>query len=717
MNLTRALDVALPEIPAHRLSERYPRLDPAATFREHTEDGKPMVRIYVPTVGLMYRFPSQNWRLAQLFDGKRSYEEIAKLYSQETGVEYDPQEIREFAAELEASNFWYKTPQEKNILLMQQSAEERRKKLHKRSRWGDLSVIFFPAFNPDRFLTWFYNRTKFIYTTWFTVLTAVAFAITAAISVSHWSEIGRDTVQFYNFKEKSAGEFFYFYVLFMVIVAIHEFAHAHACKHFGGRVPAMGFALVYLTPAFYTDTTEGAVLGSRQQRLIIALAGIWSELMVCSIATPIWWGTAPDTLVHDGAYFMMMLTGIMSLIVNWNPLMKLDGYQMLCEVLGIEELKEDSTAYVSGWVKKHFWRLPVEVPYVPKRRRMGFAIYALLSGAYSYMVLYIVARFAGNIVRNFSQEWGFLPEIGVAFVIFRSRIRLLVNFMKFMYLDKKDRIITWFSPSRSLAVAAAVLALIALPIRHESVSGKFLLEPTRMALVRARIPGTVTQLDVQEGEHVVAGQSLATLTNLPLKSDFENAQTRLLLASKRANAASLKYADLGSALKEREQLATQFQQFSEMESALRIVSPISGTVVTPKVRDMLGSYLNKGTAILEVADFSTVTARIYISEYDLYKVKASATARLHVQGIAKVWPAEVRSIAAEPSEMDPQLAEEIKLKGMNPPHFYLVTLVIDNPESVLRPGMTGVARVYGSRRSLMALGWEVLTNFFGRKVW
>ena len=49
MNLTRVLNNALPDIPARTLSERPPRLDPGATFREHIEDGKPMVRIYVPS--------------------------------------------------------------------------------------------------------------------------------------------------------------------------------------------------------------------------------------------------------------------------------------------------------------------------------------------------------------------------------------------------------------------------------------------------------------------------------------------------------------------------------------------------------------------------------------------------------------------------------------------------------------------------------------------
>jgi len=72
-------------------------------------------------------------------------------------------------------------------------------------------------------------------------------------------------------------------------------------------------------------------------------------------------------------------------------------------------------------VKKHIWGLPVEVPYVPKRRRLGFAIYALLSGAYSYTGVVYRCPFRQEIsFRNFSPEWGFIPEIGVALLIFRS---------------------------------------------------------------------------------------------------------------------------------------------------------------------------------------------------------------------------------------------------------------------------------------------------------
>ncbi len=717
MNLTRVLNNALPDIPARVLSERPPRLDPGATFREHIEDGKPMVRIYLPSDLAMYVFPRAYWRLAQLFDGKRSYEDIAELYSQESGEEYDVEEVRKFADNMEANGFWYKTPQEKNVLLMSQCKEERLKRLKSSSRWADLSEITFPAFNPDRFLTWLYAHTKFIYTPWFTVITIIAFTISAAITIAHWTEIGRDTIEFYNFSNKTWFDVFLLYSIGMLVVAVHEFAHAHACKHCGGRVPAMGFALVYLAPAFYTDTTEGAVLGTRSQRFVIYLAGVWSELMLYSIATPIWWGTPPDTLVHDGAYFIMLLTGIMSLVLNWNPLMKLDGYFMLGEILRSQDLKENSTAYVSAWVKRHIWGLPIEVPYVPPRRRFGFLIYAVMSGAYSYLVLYVIARFAGNFVRNFSPEWGFIPELGVAFLIFRSRIRSLVNFMKFVYLDKKDRIAEWFTANRSAAVVLATLFLLGLPIRRDSVSGRFLLEPGETAVVRAHVAGQVQELSAKEGQFVESGQVLAQLRNLPLESEFEDARARLSIAAERAKAAALRYADYGLALKHRDDLEAEFRQKSEISNALQLTSPISGTVLTPKVQDLLGAYLPAGTEVLQVADLSVMRAQIYVSEYDLHKIQSGAEVRLQVQGHVKTWKAQGVSMAERPTEMDPRLSAAAAYKGMNPPHFYLADISVRNPDRVLKPGMTGFARIYGQRRSLAWIGWESLSDFWGRKLW
>src|ERR1700758_2808396 len=190
MNLTRVLNVALPEMPARSLADRSPRMPPDVVSKEHIEDGEPIVRVVVADQDLMYRFTPANWALMQLFDGQRSYEEIAETYSVQTGREYTAEEIHEFADSLEALKFWYKTPQEKNVQLMQKSAEERRKLLNSRkSKFGDLSEIAFPAVNPDKFLTLVYKHTSFVYTWWFSIATVILFSFAAVISVIHWDEI------------------------------------------------------------------------------------------------------------------------------------------------------------------------------------------------------------------------------------------------------------------------------------------------------------------------------------------------------------------------------------------------------------------------------------------------------------------------------------------------------------------------------------------------
>ena len=717
MNITQALNVALPEMPAKLMSQRYPRLHPEVAFKEHLEEGERLVKVVVPGVEAMYTFPSANWQLIQLFDGVRSYEEIADLYSQQTGGAYSAETVQEFAADLDAMNFWYKTAQEQNIKLMQKSAEERRKLLRMKNSWGDMSAIKFPAVNPDHFLAWLYQRLSFIYTPWFTVLTLVAFGFTTWIFITHWSEIGRDTLHFYNFTNKTWFDVAVFWIVGAALLCVHEVAHGFTCKHLGARVPAMGFLLMYLTPAFYTDTTEGDAMGNQFQRLMIAVSGVWSELIICAVATPIWWGTPPGTAVHDLAYLIILFTGIAVILVNWNPLMKLDGYAILCEILGIPDLKEASTLYLSSWVKKNIWRLPVEVPYVPRRRRPGFVIYAVLSGLYSYSLLYVFASFIGNIFRNFTHEWAFIPELGTAYLIFQGRIRTLINFMKFVYLDKKDHIRRWFTQQRRVVAAVSAALLLLLPIWHESAQGRFVLEPGHRAVLRAMVPGIVMEVNAEEGQPVASGAPLFRLRNLQLESKLARSAADYDVAAARKTSAALLYGDFGVAQQEQEALAKQTSSFHSQAAELEVDSPMAGVVLSPRVRDLLGAYVPAGTELAEVGDLKHLRARIYISEYDMNRFGANAPALLHVDGTFEKLDAESVTIAPVSSEIAPNLMDLSQFAGMRAPNFYVVEMVVANPDGRLAPGMIGTARVYGRRRNLAGFAWQAVADFVSRKVW
>jgi putative peptide zinc metalloprotease protein len=145
----------------------------------------------------------------------------------------------------------------------------------------------------------------------------------------------------------------------------------------------MGFSLMYFAPSFFCDATQVLITGGKRARIATDIAGIWLDLVVCFFATVVWWATPTGMPAHDWAYKFMMVTGIGVSLLNLNPLIKLDGYLIFCELVAEPSLKETSTAYLMAWIRKHIFRFPTEVPYVPRRKRPFYIAYAILSGMYS----------------------------------------------------------------------------------------------------------------------------------------------------------------------------------------------------------------------------------------------------------------------------------------------------------------------------------------------
>jgi len=716
MNLTEVLNSALPEIPALKRDFR-PKVQPTLIHREHIEGGRRMVNCLVPEKGFIYRWTPEQFGMVTLFDGTRTVEEVSEVYFQQYGERVPPDALREIVAMLDEQGFWYKTPLEANIALKERLAEERQKRAKRKSKYGDVADLRLWYWNPDNYLSWIYPRLKFIYSRWFSIVSLAAFAFMVYIFVDRWSEIGQDTLHFYNLREKTFPDIVVFYLLVTFVLFIHESAHGLTCKHYGGHVYKMGFNLIYLTPAFYTEAQQIFVYGGKWERLSTVFWGVWSELLLCAIVTPIWWGTPAGSWAHNLSYMLMLITGVGVVFFNWNPLIKLDGYYLLTEGFALANLKEDSTAYLSNWLKKHIWRLPVEVPFVPKRRRPGYVIYAVASGMYSYTLLLLASRLVGNVASVFSPDWGFLVGIAIGLRIFRSRILKLVQFMKTLYLDKKERVRNWFrGPRLAITAFAAVLILFA-PIWRDTVDGHFVLEPAARAVVRAAVPGTVYAVYTDEGQHVAAGATLARLRNLKLEAQAAKAFADFRLASARATAAQMRYADFGAADQERQRLAAKSRSLSEQVSELSVVSPISGTVLTPRFRDRLDSSVTAGTELVEVGDLSRMRSRIYLAEFEVRKAKVGAPVRLLPDSSRHVIQGTVASIAPASAQIESGLVEESKYKGIRPPNFYVAELQVENPGEELKSGVSGMAKIFIERRSLAGMIWEPVLDFLRRKIW
>jgi HlyD family secretion protein len=140
-------------------------------------------------------------------------------------------------------------------------------------------------------------------------------------------------------------------------------------------------------------------------------------------------------------------------------------------------------------------------------------------------------------------------------------------------------------------------------------------------------------------------------------------------------------------------------------------------VLTPRLSDKLGAAVPKGAELAEIGDLAQLRARIYVSEFDMYKFHADSPARLQVDGMLSKQNARTVRIAPLSSDIAPGLLDLSKYKGQSPPKFYVFDLLVENPARTMRPGMAGTARVYGARRSLASLAGRTIWEFLGRKIW
>ena len=532
--------------------------------------------------------------------------------------------------------------------------------------------------HADDYLTKLLPYCEFIYTTWFTLLTLAMFAVMVWMWADKIGEIWSDSFGFYNFTTKGTSDLIEFWFLFGAMAFFHETAHGLTCKHFGARVESMQFLLMYFAPTFMCDCTQVWIVGDKKARISTIIAGIWGDLMICVVATFIWWGTATGMWIHDFSYKVMMITGIGVTILNLNPLIKLDGYYLLSELINETGLKERSTVFVSSWVRKHIFRLPAEVEYVPRHRRVLFIVYSALSGTYSYLLIGVFVIFVYHVLLSYTPDWAWLPTLLLGLQLFKSRIVMLERFMKTVYLDKKERVLGWFTPGRTAVLAVVVLALLFAPVWPEFVNAPFALEPVRRTLIRSQVPGTVTEVLGDEGQPVTAGEPLLRMRNLELASAAAEAGADLRNASARATQASINYQNFGAAERDRQQSTVRQRSAIEDTRRLELTSPISGTITTPRLHDLVGTYLKTGTEVAEVADLSVMTARIYIPEFSMRDVRLGAPVRLHAESQFRPWSGTLAALAPASSFIEPGLIEKAQLEGIRAPKFYVGNVELQN---------------------------------------
>jgi len=133
------------------------------------------------------------------------------------------------------------------------------------------------------------------------------------------------------------------------IGVVHEFAHGIACKYWGGEVKEIGILLLYFNPGLYCDVSDALLFERKSQRLWTMLAGPISEAALGSLAVLAWCLTPRPSTASAVLAFVILLTGV-KLIFNFNPLIRLDGYYLTCDLLNVPNLRSRSFRFARQWI-------------------------------------------------------------------------------------------------------------------------------------------------------------------------------------------------------------------------------------------------------------------------------------------------------------------------------------------------------------------------------
>lgn len=177
-------------------------------------------------------------------------------------------------------------------------------------------------------------------------------------------------------------------VTYLVVKSLHEFGHALACVKAGSQCSEIGLLFLFFTPCLYCDTTDSWKLESKWSRAGIASAGIFTELVLATLAAIVWMVTR-DGALHSIAWSTMVVCSIGTIVVNANPCLKYDGYYILSDLWGVPNLTQQAHAAVS----KVFHWLMTGQPYTTEDLDANIFLlcaYSVCSFVYRTIVLSLI---------------------------------------------------------------------------------------------------------------------------------------------------------------------------------------------------------------------------------------------------------------------------------------------------------------------------------------
>lgn len=703
----------------HRVAELTVALRPNVTVRKQFFRGRQWYVLQDPYNNEFFRLRPEAWFFVSRLRPDRTVEEVWNDCMERAPDEVPGQEdIIQLLAQLHFANLLYSRAATDSEKLFDRYRKRKQRELQ--SKLLSIMFIRIPLFDPDRFLKKILPYVQWLVgpigaTIWlFTVLVA-----------------GKQVVDHFDAAVNQAqgvlapGNLFLLYAALVVVKTLHEFGHALVCRRYGGEVHTMGVMFLIFTPLPFVDATASWSFRSHWHRTLVGAAGVLTEIFVAALAVFVW-AWSGQGVVHSLAYNIMFIASVSTVLFNANPLLRFDGYYILSDLLDIPNLSTRSMNHLRHLAETYLFGCKDSTsPAESRREAVWFTIFGIASGIYRVVVFSGILLFVAD---------QFLLA-GLIMVVVCVISWVIVPLWKFgEYLATSPKLVR--TRTRAVAVSLGLvtgvillLAIIPFPNRFRAPG---IMEAENYVVVVNDGPGYVQDLLVPSNTKVTPGTALLTLRNRELDFEIEAAQAQLAeVAAMETKARSEAIADIEPILKRRKTIIDTLEELRRQRRALVVRARTAGTWVCPKGRELVGTWLPRGTEVGEIVGqgpfrFSAVVAQdeaadLFVDRITKAEVRVFGQAGDNI-GVAsfEIIPYQQNQLPSPAlgwlagGEVEVSVSDNSGVKTVEP--FFLVHgRLAPNPDVLFVHGRSGKMRLSLPPRPLLFQVWHAFRQLLQRR--
>lgn len=332
------------------------------------------------------------YHLMILIDGKRTVQQIAQSLSEKIHKTVTCEEVEAIIERMLKKN---------GLLECNEEVEMSKNQGKNKYMWLKIPLLKPDFIEKFRFLSIFFHSKAMV------ILTVLS------IAIQLHAYIGRVTFDnFYDILRLNSPNILAVMIIVNLSTVFHEFGHMAAFMKYGLKPGNIGFAIYLTMPVLYSDVNSSWKL-KRTQRAVIDIGGVYFAMVYCLLLCLI--GVMQNNDIFVFASFIIFIFSL----GNFNPFLKMDGYWLVSDLLGIPNLHKE----VKGWIASILYRLlkintKANINEYKKKEASIFYVYSIFTVVYTmaytsgiFIVLINMVQKVPVLADNFSKINGDLSKM------------------------------------------------------------------------------------------------------------------------------------------------------------------------------------------------------------------------------------------------------------------------------------------------------------------